>query len=145
MIKFYKNMTDYAKQNGIHRNTASKRFKAWELDLIEIPKGAKWIDRKYISNIDRDVNIIIEDDKEMEFEIDNYIIYGMVRDSFKLLNERLYDTWVILWPLTYDTWLNCIDMTIRKLEHRGAVKVLTKWKILKNILYQNSLKQLKQD
>lgn len=46
MIKFYKNMTDYAKQNKMHRNTASKKFKNWELDLIEIPKGAKWIDKK---------------------------------------------------------------------------------------------------
>ena len=48
MIKLYKNITDYASQNWMHRNTASKKFKNWELDLIEVPKGVKWIDKRSV-------------------------------------------------------------------------------------------------
>lgn len=55
MIKFYKNMTDYAKQNWIHRNTASKKFKNWELDLIEVPKGVKWYEQKDVMDIFRKI------------------------------------------------------------------------------------------
>ena len=44
MVKFYKNIKDYAEQNWMCRQTASKKLKNWELDLMEVPKGAKWID-----------------------------------------------------------------------------------------------------
>ena len=44
MIKYYKNIKDYAAQNKICRQTASKRFKNWELSLEVIPKGMKLIE-----------------------------------------------------------------------------------------------------
>ncbi len=43
MIKFYKNIQDYAQQNWICRQTASKLLKEWKANVVEIPKWAKFI------------------------------------------------------------------------------------------------------
>ena len=40
MIKFYKNQKHYAEEKWIHRETAWKRIKRW--DVICIPKGYKY-------------------------------------------------------------------------------------------------------
>lgn len=50
MIKFYKNMKDYAEYKDIHRDTASKRLKNSLVEVFEVPKGMKYyeIDKEQI-------------------------------------------------------------------------------------------------
>lgn len=43
MPKFYRDLTEYAYANGMCRQTASKRFKKWELGLVEVPKGMRYM------------------------------------------------------------------------------------------------------
>lgn len=43
MIKFYKSITEYADTHKMCRQTASKYLKEWKLDIIEVPKGTKFI------------------------------------------------------------------------------------------------------
>jgi len=43
MIKFYKNISDYAKQNWMCRQTAMKHYKEWNLNVIDIPKWSRFI------------------------------------------------------------------------------------------------------
>lgn len=43
MIKFYKSISDYAKQEWICRQTAMKYFRNWKLDIVEVPKDSKFI------------------------------------------------------------------------------------------------------
>lgn len=43
MIKFYKTLKDYAKEHNICRQTASTLFKAGKINLIKVPKWAKYI------------------------------------------------------------------------------------------------------
>ncbi len=42
MIKFYKNITDYADQKDISTKTASKRIKNNLVEVFEVPKGMKY-------------------------------------------------------------------------------------------------------
>ena len=42
MIKYYKNIKDYANSKWIHRDTASKRLKNWLTGLQLVPKGVKY-------------------------------------------------------------------------------------------------------
>jgi len=46
IMKIYKNLVDYSKQNECHRNTASKRVKKWleNWTIIKIEKGTKYIE-----------------------------------------------------------------------------------------------------
>jgi len=41
-ISFYKNISDYADQNNMTRQTASIKIKAWQTNLVEIPKAFKY-------------------------------------------------------------------------------------------------------
>ncbi len=43
MIKFYTSATDYAEQHWICRQYASKLIKEWKANVVQIPKGAKYI------------------------------------------------------------------------------------------------------
>jgi len=43
MIKFYKNIKDYAEQHWICRQYASKLIREGKAGVIEVPKGAKFI------------------------------------------------------------------------------------------------------
>ena len=60
MIKFYKNITDYADQENISTKTASKRIKNNLVEVFEVPKGMKYyeVDKnaiiaEYINNLSK--------------------------------------------------------------------------------------------
>ena len=42
MIKFYKNIKDYAEKNSISSKTASKRIKNWLVEVFKVPEGMKY-------------------------------------------------------------------------------------------------------
>jgi len=43
MIKFYKTIKDYAEQNWMCRQTASKLYKEWKLELLKVEPWSKYI------------------------------------------------------------------------------------------------------
>ena len=60
VIKFYKNITDYADQENISTKTASKRIKNNLVEVFEVPKGMKYyeVDKsaivaEYINNLSK--------------------------------------------------------------------------------------------